>query len=447
MATTDTFAVAVGRAIFKVVEPYYKEGKARVKGEAKPRRKKTPSGEKPMPVNAASFLVIPEAVEHVSNGGTLPYSARRLFYRVRDKIGEHTTEVFNSKSGYDYFRDTILQDYQREHGKLEGLYYDPRGRFYEPHGGKDMEVGTQSVEAYDFPAYAFNKILYVEKRGQYPLLKAARIMERYDMAILAGEGLASEAARRLIEQAHKDEEMQIFVLHDADPSGYKIARTLREETERMPGYSVEVIDLGLTVRQGIDKGLTPEVYDRTGSLDKKLINALTEDLDFDTLDFFTGEEDGQTEKGAPKYRANRFELDTMSSGEVIEHIETQLQAEGVYGKVIPPDDALRELADNIFVGEHGGWVQAAAHELIHLAKIKQELAERFKEEFGLDGARTYIEDAFEEDDGQSWREALKVKLAEIQNDKHSHALKEAVAEKVRESFANEDEAKPEKEAE
>jgi hypothetical protein len=41
-----------------------------------------------------------------------------------------------------------------------------------------MDLGTRDVEDYEFPPYTFNKLLYVEKRGQVPLLQAAKISER-----------------------------------------------------------------------------------------------------------------------------------------------------------------------------------------------------------------------------------------------------------------------------
>ena len=44
------------------------------------------------------------------------------------------------------------------------------------------------IETYEFPPYTFNKLLYVEKRGQVPLLQAAKISERYDMSLGAGLG-------------------------------------------------------------------------------------------------------------------------------------------------------------------------------------------------------------------------------------------------------------------
>jgi len=126
--------------------------------------------------------------------------------------------------------------------RLPGLYFDPRGVLYEPHGGKTVALRTREVEAYDFPEYEFDKILYVEKKGLMPVFQAARMGERFDMAIIAGEGYATEAVRSLFTRARKGQ-YRLFVLHDADPHGYNIARTLAEETRRMPRYSVDVTDL------------------------------------------------------------------------------------------------------------------------------------------------------------------------------------------------------------
>lgn len=120
---------------------------------------------------------------------------------------------------------------------------------YEPHTGKAVPLGTREVKSYRFPDWLFNKILYVEKKGLLPILQAAKLAERYDLAIVAGEGYASEAVRLLFDTASKEQGAQLFVLHDADPHGYNIARTLREETRRMPGYQVEVIDLELAWRK------------------------------------------------------------------------------------------------------------------------------------------------------------------------------------------------------
>src|SRR5262249_7153993 len=144
-----------------------------------------------------------------------------------------------------YFEQTLLPAYQREHGPIPGLYYESRGTLYEPHSKTEVPLGTREVEQYRFPAYVYDKILFVEKQGLWPVLKASSLAERYDMAIVAGEGYATEACRVLFRNAEQGKDYQLFVLHDADPYGYNIARTLREETRRMPGYQVGVTDLGL----------------------------------------------------------------------------------------------------------------------------------------------------------------------------------------------------------
>src|SRR5215207_3007974 len=314
----------IGETMFAVLKPWHEEGKRRVRDQlkeerAKARKEKAEAADE-MFLNEASFLVLPEAIAHVRGGSSLPFNARRLFYAVRDRIQKHTTREFHPDTGYDYFRDTILQNYQREYGKIEGLYYDPRGRLHEPHGGATTDMGTREVEAYRFPAHVFNKILYVEKKGQFPLLDSAKLMERYDMAIMTGEGFATEAARTLLEQADKDEKMPIFVLHDADPAGYEIARTVREATDRMPEYSVEVIDLGLTVQQAVDKGLEPERFTRK-KREKKLFDRLAEDGDELAYNRFFGEERMVVKDGKEKTiweSCERFELDKMTAPQTIE---------------------------------------------------------------------------------------------------------------------------------
>ena len=77
---------------------------------------------------------MPAAVEHTRGGDKLPVGVRRLFYAVRDMIREHTSKRLDGDSSYNYFSQTLVPDYERVHGKIEGLYYDPRGRLHEPHG-------------------------------------------------------------------------------------------------------------------------------------------------------------------------------------------------------------------------------------------------------------------------------------------------------------------------
>src|SRR5215211_7226151 len=242
---------------------------------------------------------------------------------------------------------------------LADVYYDPRGKMYEPHTGKAMDLGTRDVESYEFPSYTFNKLLFVEKRGQVPLLQAARIAERYDMALVTEAGFATVAARTLLSAGAKDKKYQVFCLHDADYPGYNILRTLREATERMPEHSMEVHDIGLTVEQVIAMGKTPETYTRSSTVPKDLIPLLN-DVE---QEWFVGEYLGKRGK-KDTYGSKRFELDDLTAPEVIQHIEDRLEELEVEPKVIPPDEALAEERGEMYRAKVALWVDEIVAELL-----------------------------------------------------------------------------------
>src|SRR5207248_3334358 len=139
------------------------------------------------------FHVLPEAIAKASGIEKYPIQVRTLFYQIRSLIQAYTDKELDQ----NYFGQKLLIEYQQWNGPIEGLYYEPRGFLYEPHTGRAIPLGTQQVESYDFPAWTYDKILYIEKRGLWPILQRARIAERYDLAIVAAEGYATEAARVL----------------------------------------------------------------------------------------------------------------------------------------------------------------------------------------------------------------------------------------------------------
>jgi hypothetical protein len=77
------FRIALGRngiatAVYKVAEKIYKEEKRRRKRAGRPAREESEAKDEP-DLKAAAFMVMEDAVAHVSGNGTLPYGARRLF--------------------------------------------------------------------------------------------------------------------------------------------------------------------------------------------------------------------------------------------------------------------------------------------------------------------------------------------------------------------------------
>jgi hypothetical protein len=66
------------------------------------------------------------------------------------------------------------------------------------------------------------------------------------MAILTGKGYATEAIRGLLTASGCARDYEVFVFQNADHADLNIALTVREESTRMLGYSVDVIDIGLS---------------------------------------------------------------------------------------------------------------------------------------------------------------------------------------------------------
>jgi hypothetical protein len=427
----DRVGADLGKAMLGQLQPYLREGKRRLRNKRSQEREPRPKGEQQMTLKDATAAVLEEAWKHTTGNGSLPVGVRRLFYAVRSRIPALTTNRFDPKTGYKYFSQELLPKYQQrrvDEGKerLAGIYYDPRGKLHEPHGGRTVDLGTREVEEYEFPSYVFNKLLYVEKKGQFPLLKAAKLMERYDMGIVTGEGFSTVAARTLVQTAQKDQKYQIFVLHDADYPGYNIMRTLRDETARMPGYSVELYDLGLTVQQALDKGIEPEEYDRSSALPSGLEATLEEGSI--EREWFVGEH-----IGGKRWKCKRVELDDMTAPQTIEHIEGRLEELGVEPKVIPPEDALKKQREQMYRKEIKSWVDEIIAEMLATDDLKDKMLKEFQERFKLQGAKAWIETGFKHDDAQSWRDAVKGTLQAAYGTKHKVALEEAVREYIRET--------------
>lgn len=367
----------------------------------------------------AVFEVMEEAVRHVSGGGRLSFAVRKLYYAVRPRMAEYT----DKELAYDYFRDTLVTEYQREHGEILGLYFEPRGVLYEPHTGNMIQLGTREVNAYDFPPYCYNKLLYAEKTGMWPTLQDARLADRYDMAVATGSGYATTAARKLLAKAEASEDYQIFVLHDADPDGYNIARTVQAETWRMPGHCVQVIDLGLTIAEAEEMGLPFEEYTRTKGLPAEVEANLTEQ----ERECFVGER-----INSKSHRCWRVELDAMTAPQTISYIERKLTEAGARGKVIPPDDYLSAAAEEAYKAQVDAQVDREIHRLLDSPAIKRSVANVLRNEMKLEEVQEWIEDGFEADNTQSWQEPVRNRIDDELED-HADRLAELVRERLNES--------------
>jgi len=93
------------------------------------------------------------------------------------------------------------------------MYRDPRGTIYHPHLGEEFPLGTLSVEDYQRPEWTFNKILYVEKEGFFPILKEMKWPERNDCALPQFQGVPQSCRSRLDRSPWRDRRGYTILLH------------------------------------------------------------------------------------------------------------------------------------------------------------------------------------------------------------------------------------------
>jgi len=415
----------IGDTMWKAVKPFYKEAK-RQERASRPSRRTYYAPEPKVSQRDIVFEMLPQAI---TNAGA-NFSARDLYYAARALVYSHSDWEDGKALGYRYFSQTLLTDYQEENGPIGGLWRDARGHLHEPHTGNSVALGTREIAAYEFPEYTFDKILYVEKEGELSKLQAAKLAERYDMAICSGKGQPTEAVRNLFQRAEGGD-YQLFVFHDADLDGYDIARVMAEATKRMPDHYVDVVDIGLTIEDAVEMGLVSEPFSRKKNISWDLRMRLS-GMAKEYLCQRNGYGGGVS---GYRYELNAILPDTRR----VEYIERKLKEKGVRPKVIPPEDALAERRQSMYQAKVEAWVGALVDEMLDADDLKKKMVEEFQERFKLQGARTWIETGFKRDDTLSWRDALKDTLQAAYEGKHRPDLKEAVREYVKKSVDEEDE--------
>lgn len=314
-------------------------------------------------LKAASYQVMEEAYMKASAGGRLPANARQVMYAARPLVLELTGG--NCWKDSAYFTQQLLPNFVEEHPPLTAewdVVFDARGHIEEPHTGKRVDLGTIDVREYreawqeDFPeemavvrfnsacstmgpAHRYAAVLFIEKEGFNPLLKAARIAEKYDLAIMSTKGMSTTASRQLVAQLSA-EGVKILVLHDFDKSGFSIVHTLRTSTRRHQYETApNVIDLGLRLEDVKAMQLQSEAVTYDSKVDPRE-NLLASGATQEEADYLVSEP-VRNEKGAIYgWTGKRVELNAMTSQQLIDWLETKLQAH--VQKVIPPKEVIEK---------------------------------------------------------------------------------------------------------
>ena len=159
----------------------------------------------------AAFEVMEQAYNKASSDGRYYANARQIMYAARPLILSLTDKKIWKNS--NYFTQTILKDYLEEYQPDWKIVWDARGHLHEPHTGHVVDLGGLKVmeytngwrDSFDVdpyldasdqiqttgPALRYGTALFIEKEGFAPILEAAGIAERYDLALVSSKGPAS----------------------------------------------------------------------------------------------------------------------------------------------------------------------------------------------------------------------------------------------------------------
>jgi hypothetical protein len=293
-----------------------------------------------MSIKDAAWSVMAEAYQVASGNGRYPANARQTMYAARPMILALTR---TTKLDDRYFTQTLLPDYTEDHPEETeewDVVFDARGTFIEPHTGKEIGLGTLEVREYlgDRPRFGpavelaynemfsttgptnrYSNVLFIEKEGFAQLLRAARIAERFDIAIMSTKGMSTTAARMHIDGL-SPHIANVLVLHDFDVTGFSIFGTLGTDSRRFRFKNrVSVIDIGLRLNDVESLSLQSEPVQISGNWDARAA---------------TLAEHGATRSEISFLRERRVELNAMTAPVFVAFLERKLVEHGV-SKLVP----------------------------------------------------------------------------------------------------------------
>ena len=184
------------------------------------------------------------------------------------------------------------------------------------------------------PSGSFGGLCFVEKEGFDPLLRAAQIAEKFDIATMSTKGTSVTAARHLADIMCDAYDIPLLPLRDMDYTGFSISGTLQRDTWHYEFQNqIEVIELGLSLEDAEEMGLESEYqYHTKGKKDKMIENMRENGATEAEIDFMFRDFNDQ------RKATRRIELNAMTSPQFVAYLERKLKAAGI--KKIVPDKAL-----------------------------------------------------------------------------------------------------------
>jgi hypothetical protein len=298
--------------------------------------------------------ILPQGYQHASGNGRFTVSKRHFYYAVREQLKQATGRPLTKI----YF-DSLLLQYMNRHPETDSwkVTADPRGALIIPNAAMETRIpcGTVPIDDHlvkasrridplevaiklhrQWPSLAggqrYQAVLYIEKEGFEPMIREARIAERFNIAILSCKGQSVKAARKFVDVVCRaDGGVPLFVVHDFDKAGFEISQRLTrvsdwaEENDRVLyrfENDINVTDLGLRLRDVEKYGLASEESEFSGY--------------FASDSICTAAERKYLQSG------RRVELNAFTAPQFIEWIETKLSEQGLGKPFVPDDETLND---------------------------------------------------------------------------------------------------------
>jgi hypothetical protein len=348
----------------------------------------------PATLKEAAWRVMPQAYAVASDNGRLPANPRQIYYAARGPILEATGKESLDSS---YFTQTLLVDYIEETGVAWDIVWDDRGHFREPHTGREFGLGTLAVRDYlascrdpaiveariasavvetSGPKGRYRAALFIEKEGFRPILDAALIEARFDIAVMSTKGMSTSAARLLVDGLAADG-VRLFILHDFDIAGFSIRKTLTESGRRHRfKNALDFVDLGLRLadveRLGLESEPVALSKDREAAAERLRVNSATEaEIEF----LMSG---------------RRVELNAMPSDLFVRFVEDSLQTNQVE-KVVPDASLLANVYAAMKRSAQASTALAAALERLNADPVEMpaDLADEVRRRLAENPAATW----------------------------------------------------------
>jgi DNA topoisomerase VI subunit B len=346
------------------------------------RQRRGEDKEKKGKLKAAARRFTPAAYDEASGSGSGPALARQIAYANRRL-------VLNSGQPKYYedlrtYSQTILTEYMRDHPKRTkgwNVVFDARGHLEEPHtdnppvplgtlevrdhvgewtgdeiAGVEIDLRDKYMVPTIGPTNRYKAALFIEKEGFEPHIEAARIRERFDIAVFSTKGMSNTAARELAERL-AEQGIPILVLTDFDKSGFGICYYLNHDSDRYKFKTrPTVTHIGLRLRdvrrlmeqEEWSEDDLSETVEYDCEKDPKIIlgewGATEEECKF----LVREKKPGGGEEPGGGWKGKRVELNALPTPILIRFIEDKLRENGVE-KVVPDQKMLEDAVKRAFI--------------------------------------------------------------------------------------------------